>query len=300
MNSPNTSTPPVTAMRRFDYCEPQTLDEAVRLAGTLPGKASLFAGGTDLLVELRENLRRPDHLINLKKIPGLSGLDFDPVAGLRCGALTTIRAIETSPVVCRHYQGLMVAARELGSIQVRNRATLGGNVCRASPSADTLPPLLADGAVVTVHGRAGARRIELKDFFTGPGRTVLAPDEILTEFHLPAPAPHTGKAYLKHGRRRAMELATVGVAVTLTMQADRCSDIRIVLGAVAPTPIRAPQAEALLVGEVPDQARIAAAAQAAMDESRPISDVRASADYRRQMVGVLTRRAIAMALEAAR
>jgi carbon-monoxide dehydrogenase medium subunit len=200
-----------------------------------------------------------------------------------------------SEVILRLYPSLAQAARELGSIQVRNRATIVGNVCRASPSADTLPPLIADAAQVTVNGKNGERRVALEDFFTGPGRTVLSPGELVTELRLPAPAPRTGKVYIKHGRRKAMELATVGVAVTLFPQ-----DVRVVLGAVAPTPIRAKRAEQILRGNKIDAAMIERAAQAAVEESRPISNVRASAEYRREMVGVLTRRALTKALEAAR
>jgi aerobic carbon-monoxide dehydrogenase medium subunit len=284
-------------MTCFEFCEPGTLDEAISLMSSLRGPTCLFAGGTDLLVEMREGMRRPAYLVNLKKIPGLAELTFDEHDGLRCGALVTVRTLETSPIVARHYRGLMCAARELGSIQVRNRATLAGNVCRASPSADTLPPLVADGARVVVHGPQGPRTIEIGEFFTGPGRTLLRPDEVLVRFEIPAPAPSTGKSYLKHGRRKAMELATVGVAVSLTLAAGRVEAARVVLGAVAPTPIRAPGAEALLIGESPSTDLIDAAAEAAEAAARPISDVRASADYRRQMVGVLTKRAIQDALE---
>jgi len=176
---------------------------------------------------------------------------------------------------------------------VRNRATIVGNVCRASPSADTLPPLIADGAQVTIHGGSGERRVGLEDFFTGPGKTVLKPDELVTEIRVPAPEPRTGKVYIKHGRRKAMELATVGVAVSLSE-----NEIRIVLGAVAPTPIRARRAEALLRGKTLNDELIEKAAEAAASESRPISNVRASAEYRREMVGVLTRRALQQALGA--
>lgn len=288
-------------MRRFEYAEPATLPEAIALMSRLEGAKSLFAGGTDLLVEIREQLRKPAHLIDLKKIAGLDHLDFDAEGGLRCGSLVTVRRLETSPIVRQHYRGLMCAARELGSIQVRNRATLGGNVCRASPSADTLPPLVADGASAVLQGASGQRIVALEEFFTGPGRTLLQSDEVLVEFRIPAPPPATGKSYLKHGRRKAMELATVGVAVTLSLDAEgRVSHARIVLGAVAPTPIRALRAEALLLGEKPADSVIAAAAQAALEESRPITDVRASADYRRQMVGVLTQRALVEAIKEAR
>jgi carbon-monoxide dehydrogenase medium subunit len=285
-------------MRRFEYFEPGTLDEAVALLGRFGGDASLLAGGTDLLVEIREHLRWPRQVVNIKKIPGMAALEYDDRTGLRFGALVTAREIEISSVVLAKYPGLAQAARELGSIQVRNRATIVGNICRASPSADTLPPLIADGATVRMIGPAGERTVPLEGFFTGPGKTVLAPGELVTEIAVPPPPPRTGKHYLKHGRRKAMELATVGVAVSVTCDADTCRQIRIALGAVAPTPIRARQAEEALRGRTLDGATIEAAARIAMSECRPISNVRGSAEYRREMVGVLTQRAIAQAVRA--
>jgi aerobic carbon-monoxide dehydrogenase medium subunit len=284
---------------RFEYLEPSTLDEAVALLGRHGEAAHVLAGGTDLLVEIREHLRRPRYVMNIKRIPGMSGLSYDPQAGLRVGALVTARELELMPDVQRHYPGLAQALRELGSIQVRNRATLAGNICRASPSADTLPPLIADGARVRLHGGAGARELPLEEFFTGPGRTQLRPDELLTEIVVPPPPARCGKAYIKHGRRKAMELATVGVAVNVRLENGRFGEVRICLGAVAPTAIRAARAEALLAGQAPDAARIAEAAQAAREESRPISNVRGSAEYRREMVAVLTRRALEQAVRAA-
>jgi aerobic carbon-monoxide dehydrogenase medium subunit len=283
-------------MRRFEYFEPRSLDEAVSLLARYEGRAQPLAGGTDLLVEIKEQLRRADCVVNIKKIPGFQPLSFDLKDGLRIGALVTAREIETSPVVLEKYPALAQSARELGSIQVRNRATIVGNVCRASPSADTLPPLIADGASVKLFGRNGECTVLLEEFFVGPGTTSLKPDELVTEIVVPPPPPCTGKVYIKHGRRKAMELATVGVAVTLTIGAD----VRIVLGAVAPTPIRARQAEAVLRGQTLNEKLIEQAADAAVLESRPISNVRASAEYRREMVGVLTRRAIEQALRLAR
>jgi carbon-monoxide dehydrogenase medium subunit len=282
-------------MRRFEYFEPATLGEALALLARYQGRAQPLAGGTDLLVELKEQLRRADCVVNIKHIPGIDGLSFDARQGLRIGALVTAREVEISPIVLDKYSSLAQAARELGSIQVRNRATIVGNVCRASPSADMLPPLIADGAQVTIQGGSGERRVALDDFFTGPGMTVLAPGELVTEIRVPAPAPRTGKVYLKHGRRKAMELATVGVAVSLSE-----NEIRIVLGAVAPTPIRARRAEELLRGKTLNDELIEKAAEAAESESRPISNVRASAEYRREMVGVLTRRALQQAWGAVR
>jgi len=278
-------------MKRFEYFEPATLAEAAGLMHA--ANAQVLAGGTDLLVEIKEQLRRVERVVNIKRIPEIGGLSYDAREGLRIGALVTAREIEVSPVVQEKYASLAQSARELGSIQVRNRATIVGNVCRASPSADTLPPLIADGAQVRIFGERGERVVALEEFFTGPGRTVLGPGELVTEILVPPPAPRTGKVYIKHGRRKAMELATVGVAVSMTLSRD----VRIVLGAVAPTPIRARQAEGLLQGMKLTSELIAKAAEAAEAESRPISNVRASAGYRRDMVRVLTRRALAQAVK---
>jgi aerobic carbon-monoxide dehydrogenase medium subunit len=286
-------------VKRFEYFEPASLDEAVALMARYNGRANLLAGGTDLFVEIKESLRSPDYVINIKRIPGMGDLSFDPRAGLRIGALVTTRDLEISPVLQQHYAGLVQALRELGSIQVRNRATLAGNICRASPSADTLPPLIVDGASLRLHGERGERTVLMEEFFTGPGKTVLGPAELVTEIVIPAPARHTGKHYIKHGRRKAMELATVGVAVSLTLERNTCRDIFIGLGAVAPTPIRARRAEDLLRGKMLNQHTIEDAAEEAARESRPISNVRGSADYRREMVRVLTRRAIEEALRKA-
>jgi carbon-monoxide dehydrogenase medium subunit len=176
---------------------------------------------------------------------------------------------------------------------------VAGNICRASPSADLPPALLALGASVRLAGPAGQRTVALVDFFSGPGKTVLHPDEILTEILVPPVRPHSGAVYLKHSPRRAMDLAAIGIAAALTLDEDRCSAVGIAMGAVAPTPRRAPQAEAVLAGQRPTPELIEQAAETAACEASPISDVRASAAYRRQMVGVLVRRALQQALELA-
>lgn len=286
-------------MRPFEYFEPQTLDEAVALLAQYNGRANVLAGGTDLLVEIKEHIKSPDFLVNIKKIPGLDSLSYDEEQGLRIGSTTTVRAVELSPIVREKYAGLAEAARQLGSIQVRNRATVAGNICRASPSADTLPPLIADGATIKLHGIGGERTMPLETFFTGPGQTLRRSDEVLVEIAVPSPAPKTGKAYIKHGRRVAMELATVAVAVALTLMGETCTQARIVLGAVAPTPLRAPRAEAILQGQIIHDQIILAAAKAAQETARPIDDVRSSAAYRSEMVYVLTQRAVRLALERA-
>jgi carbon-monoxide dehydrogenase medium subunit len=283
-------------MKPFEYYEPASLAEASDLLRRLGKDASIIAGGTDLLVEMKEELRSVLHVVNIKKIPNLRDFTYDPAAGLRFGALVTVREIETAPHVIGNYPNLAKAVSLLGSVQVRNRATVVGNICRASPSADTIPPLIADGASLTVYNGGTERTVLLEDFFTGPGRTVLSPGDIVTGISLPAPRPTSGRAYIKHGRRKAMELATVGVAVSIEHAAGHCSDIRIALGAVAPTVIRARRTEDLLRGRTIDAALLAEAAESAMQEATPIGNVRASAAYRRDMIGVLTRRAIGYAM----
>ncbi|UXU76598.1 MULTISPECIES: FAD binding domain-containing protein [unclassified Paracoccus (in: a-proteobacteria)] len=286
-------------MRRFEYHEPTTLEEASALLTSLGEGAYLLAGGTDLFVEIREHLRRVSHLVNIKRVPGLDRIEWSDQGGLRFGALVTAGQLEASEPVVKHYPNLRTAMQLLASIQVRNRATVIGNICRASPSADSIPPLIADGASIEIWNPQGGRTVPLAEFFTGPGRSVLQPGEIAVAIAVPPPKSGSGRAYIKHGRRKAMELATVGVAVSLDTQGGECTGARIALGAVGPVVLRAPRAEAILVGSRLDADTIAAAAEQAMQECTPISNVRSSAEYRRDMVGVLTRRAVSLALEEA-
>lgn len=286
-------------MRRFELHQPTTVRDAIDLLIKFRGRVSLMAGGTDLLVEIKENIRTPDHVIDAKLLPGMSDLVVG-TEGVQLGALVTARHVESTVAIRESYHGLWQAVRELGSIQVRNRATIVGNVCRASPSADTLPSLIADGARVHVLGAGGEREMALEDFFTGPGTTRLGPDEIVKGLTVPAPARGTGKCYIKHGRRKAMELATVGVAVTLELDHGACHSIRIALGAVAPTPIRARKAEAVLAGKRLDDVAIRECSRIAACETSPISNIRGSADYRRRMIEELTERAVLAAMENAR
>lgn len=286
-------------MRRFEYHEPTTLEEASGLMTSLGDRAFLLAGGTDLFVEIRERLRSVAHLVNIKRVPGLDRIAWSDTEGLRFGALVTAGQIECSPQVIGRYPNLQTAMRALASIQVRNRATVIGNICRASPSADSIPPLIADGASIHTFRPEGGRSIPLAEFFTGPGRSLLQPGEIAVAITVPPPAPGSRRAYLKHGRRKAMELATVGVAISLDTDNGVCTGARIALGAVGPVVLRAPKAEAILTGSRLDATTIAAAAEQAMQECTPISNVRSSAQYRRDMVGVLTRRAVTLAMEQA-
>lgn len=284
-------------MKHFDYHKPASLEKAAALLRGEPASVSIIAGGTDLLVLLKEHVIAPARVVDIKAIPGMDDFDYDAGQGLLLGALVTVRDVETSPVTRAHYASLAKSATDFASVQVRNRATLVGNVCRASPSADTLPPLIADRAVLRIYGPDGERRCLMEDFFTGPGRTVLTAGEIVTHIEVPAPAPRTGKAYIKHGRRQQMELATVGVAAHITLNTDgTVAQAAVVMASVAPTPLRAPGAEALLRGRQPTDDVLQAAAQAASEEARPISDYRSSAAYRGDMVRVLTQRALQQAL----
>jgi aerobic carbon-monoxide dehydrogenase medium subunit len=283
-------------MHRFEYAAPASLAEAVALLDRYGATARVIAGGTDLLTALKERWERPAYVISLGAIPGLSYITYDDADGLHIGAGATVRQVETSPIVCKLYPVLALAASTLASIQIRNLATVAGNICRASPSADMPPALLALDAAVQLTGPAGERTVPLAEFFTGPGRTVLSPNEILCEVQVPPVRPRSGAHYIKHSPRRAMDLATVGVAAALTMDGSFCCYAGLALGAVAPTPRRSRQAEALLIGQNLTPELLDAAAASAAAEASPISDVRSSALYRRKMVRVLARRSLRAAL----
>ena len=281
-------------MRRFEYLEARTLRQAVGMLQRHGAQARIVAGSTDFLVRWRAGFWHPDYVVNIQHIPGMSRVVFSRRNGLRLGALVTIQTLEQHPAIRQHYPAMAAAAASFAGVQVRNLATVGGNICNASPSGDTLPALLVYGAECRLSGPDGHRQVPLDQLFTGPGRTALAHDEILTEITLPPPPPNTGSLYIKHSPRGAMDIATVGVASALTVdrRSGECTDARIALGAVAPTPLRARDAEELLRGRRPDAELLQAAADAATAQSTPIDDVRGTARYRREMVGVLTRRTL--------
>ena len=279
-------------MKPFDYHVPTTLAEASAMLMEFGKNAYLLAGGTDLFVEIKENLRQVTHLIDIKNIPGMSDLKYDDKKGLRFGALVTYANIELSPIIGNKYPNFVTAASLVGSPQIRNRATVIGNICRASPSADGTPPLIADGAILTIYSPEGEKRMTVEEFIIGPGKTILQPGEIVIGMEIPAPVENSGRTYIKLGRREAMELSTVAVAVSLDTDNGNCANVRIALAAVAATVFRAKRAEEFLRGKALNTENIAEAAELAKEESSPISDVRASASYRKEMVGVLTKRAI--------
>ena len=277
---------------RFDYLEPRTVEEAVALLSRYGGTAKLIAGGTDLLNAIRSKLLAPQHVVDIGSIPGLDSFTYDDHGTLSIGALATLRAVETSAQVKNHHTIISEAAGQIGSIAIRNVGTIAGNLCHASPAADMAPSLLALGAKAKIVGPAGERTVALDDFFAGPGRTVLAHDELLVEIEVPAMPPQAKAVYLKHAIRGAADLSIVGVAVMASLEDGCCRNVKIALGAVAPTPMRARNSENVLEGKTLNHALIENAGRAASDECRPITDVRASADYRREMVKVLTQWAI--------
>ena len=283
----------------FEYFRPESLDTAIGLFARYGENAKLLAGGTELVNEMRIGKSRPQYVIDLKKIKELDFLDISP-AGVKIGALYRVRDAECSRKL-RHsrYGAVSYAAGTLGSPQVRNKATIVGNVCRASPSADLIPPLIALGARAKIVGIGTERSVDVEDMLMGPGRTVLKTGEMVTELEIPGITGNAGCSYYKLSPRKSLDLAVVGVAVMIKMDKSmgKCTDARIVLGAVAPTAIRVPKAEAALIGSRMGQPDIEEAARIAAGEAKPLDDVRASAWYRKKMVNVVVKRTTALALE---
>ena len=282
---------------QFEYLAPKTLDEASNLYAELGSAAKVMAGGSDVVPPMRDGAIRPDYLIDLKNIPGLDYLTYDEQDGLKIGCLTKLYDIQTSKLVKEKNPSVAQAAKYVASTQVRNRGTMAGNICNASPSCDTGPILIAQNAKIHVHSIHEDRTICAGDFFKGVRRTALTPGEIVTGITVPPLAENEYAAYIKHSVRKAMDLAIVGVAAWLKMDGIKCVDARIVLGAVATTPVRSPSAEKELIGNELTDEVIARAARAAMDDCHPIDDVRASAEYRHDMVRVFVKRTVKKALE---
>jgi len=276
----------------MDYFEPKTVSEALSLLAKHGAEAKVIAGGTDMMVDIKYK-EEPGCLINIKKIPGLGGIRENG-GSLRIGALTTIRDLETSGLVRDKLPVLWEASHQFASLQIRNTATIGGNICRASPSGETLTPLLVLDAKAKIAFSDGEKTEPFASFFQGPGKSTVGLTGLLIEIDVPYPAAGSKSVYLKHAVRGAMDIAMVGVAVLITPDAAKNSlpDVRIGLGAVAPTPVRATKTEALLRGKPLTAALLKEAAAMAASESSPISDQRSSAEYRRWIVEALTRRGL--------
>ncbi len=285
-------------MRRFELALPDTLAACQQaLADGIDVK--LVAGGTDLLPQMKNGMIKVRRVVDLSAVPELKQIERRADGTLRIGAAATARALELAPAARDTFQSLAESAAVVGSYQIRNLATLGGNLANAAPSADMAPPLLALDAEVVIAGPRGQRRIPIGDFFLGVRRTQLEPDELLVEIVIPAPPAGSGGTYVRHTPRRELDIAVVGVASQLTIHDGRCVNARIALAAVAPVPLRASAAEERLQGESISPALIEEAAQLAVQAASPISDQRGSAEFRRHLVRVLTRRTLTTALERA-
>ncbi len=276
----------------MDYFEPKTISEALSLLAKFGDQAKVIAGGTDILVDIKYK-EEPGCLVNIKRIPDLTAIQGNG-AGLRIGPLVTIREIETSSVVRERLPLLWEASHQFASLQIRNTATIGGNICRASPSGETLAPLLVLDAKAKIAFSDSEKTVAFNSFFQGPGKTSLGSTGLLTGIEIPYPAKNSCGVYLKHAVRGAMDIAMVAVAVLVTPDATNAhlQDVRIGLGAVAPTPVLATKTEALLRGKSLSAELVKEAGQSAASESSPISDQRSSAEYRRWIVEALTRRGL--------
>lgn len=280
----------------FEYYAPGSLQEACELLGRFGPRAKVLAGGTDLLVKMKHELMAPEAVVSLKNLSQLTGVRYDQGRGVVIGARTTHNELVNSPVLQEKYLSVCQAAHHMANNQIRNIGTIGGNIVNAVPSADLPPILIALGALIRLVGQAGERVLPLEEFFAGPNQSVIARDEVLTEITIPD-QPATGSTYIKFGLRRSGALAVVGVAAAVTVAGGVLEDVKIALGAVAPVPMRAKKAEDLLRGRAVTGELLEEAAVCAAGECKPISDIRGSEEYRRDMVRVFTRRALRKAID---
>ena len=288
---------------RFDYFEPTSLDEASGLLREGKGARRPLAGGTDIVIQLRRRVARTEGLVNLKRIPEISGWTCEPGRGLQFGACTPMRDLETSAAVGERFPSIREALQVVGSLQLRNLASVGGNLCNASPSADTAPPLMALGAAASLWtGESRRETVSVENFFAGPGASVLGAGGLLLAVEVPEPEPLTGDAFERFTPRSAMDIAIASAAAAVTLDAagQRMQAVRIALGAVAPTPIRALRAEDLVRGKEPIPKLLEWAGAAAMEECRPIDDIRGTAAYRKELIRILVQRVLRQAVERAR
>jgi len=284
----------------FDFIEPRSVAEACALLAEDPEGNAVFAGGTDVLVNLRGGAYEPRRLVSLQRIDELHDIGYSDETGLLIGAMATVNRVARNEIVQEHFPGVVDAALSLAADQVRNQATVAGNLCMAVPSADMAPILLAHGATLRVASPDGAREVPIREFFSGPRETVLGPTEVVTAIVVPPPAEDQGDANQRHGGRVSLSLPIASAAAVVTMDGEVCREAAIGLGAVAPTPLHAKSVGDFLAGrelspEVLDEAGALASA-----EAKPIDDLRAGKAFRREVVGVLTRRAISIAAARAR
>lgn len=289
-------------MQAFDYVRVSTVDEAVALLSQQNGGARILSGGTDLLVALREGRDAAQVVVDVKRIPELTALSYDGAGELVLGAAVPCYRMYTDHAVSRDFPCLIDAASLIGGVQIQGRASFGGNLCNASPAADSIPALIAHRAIAVVAGNGGRRNVDVEDFCIAPGKNQLQRGEFLVALRIPAPEAGFGAAYQRFIPRNEMDIAVVGVgsSVQLNASGDRIEAARIALGAVAPTPLYVAEAGDSLVGRAVSDEAIAEAAEIAQAAARPIDDMRGTAKYRKHLVGVLTRRTLAVAVERAR
>ncbi|MCS7282374.1 MAG: FAD binding domain-containing protein [Anaerolineae bacterium] len=278
------------------YFTPTSAEEVLRLLAEYGTEARIIAGGTDLLLELERGVRRASVLIDISRTPGLDGIALEGDR-VRLGPLVTHNRLAASPIVAEHLFPLAQAAWSVGAPAIRNRGTLGGNLVTASPSGDTIPPLMALGATLVLRSVRGERRVPIQEFFEGNRQVNMAPDEMLVEVQVPAMRPGERGVFLKLGLRRALAVSVVNVAVVVRLEDQLVTRARIAMGSVAPTVLRACEAEGALVGSPLSSERIEEAADLAARAAIPIDDIRAGAEYRREMVRTLVRRALTILAE---
>jgi CO/xanthine dehydrogenase FAD-binding subunit len=287
-------------LHAFNYEAPSTLADALKIMKAHGDKARPICGGTDLLIQMRAGVRQPDFIVDIKRIKEMRELKFNARSGLRLGAAVSCIDVAENAEMQQHYPGLTEAAHLIGSLQIQNRASVGGNLCNGSPAADTTPALIALRARGRIVGPRGEREVPVEEFVVSPGRTILKPGELLLQLLIPAPAPHSSDAYLRFIPRNEMDIAVVGVGASVTLSGETVKAARIGLGAVAATPLFADKASESLIGKKLDEHALTTAARLASEKASPIDDMRGTAEYRNHVTGVLTRRALAIAAERAR
>lgn len=297
-----TPTKEKTLLQALEYATPQSVSDAVGLLNENGVNALVLAGGTDVIVQVREGRRAADLVVDIKHIPDVNELSYHPSDGLHIGAAVPCYRIYGDEAIAKAYSGLVDSASLIGGTAIQGRASLGGNLCNASPAADSIPALIAYGAVCTIAGPNGSRQVAVEDFCTGPGRTVLGKGEFLVSFDIPAPEANAGCYYLRFIPRNEMDIAVVGVGAKVVLSDDhsRFQSARIAVGAVAPTPLFVREAGDGLAGKAVSAEVIQEASELARGAARPISDMRGTAEYRTHLTGVLTKRAIQGAVQRAK
>jgi len=288
-------------MQSFKYLAPKSIDEAISLLGSRNGNARFLSGGTDLLVQLREGRRKAELIIDIKHISALTQVTYDTVNGLHIGAAASCHDICSNPSVQKYYPGLIDGIHLIGGVQIQNRASVGGNLCNASPAADSIPALIVHSAQCNITGPNGSRTLPVDEFCIAPGKNALQPNELLTSINVPTPQENFGASYLRFIPRNEMDIAVVGAGASVVLDADgkRFVSARIALGAVAPTPLLASAAGEFLSGKAVTRENVKEAARLAQEIAKPITDLRGTAEHRKHLVAVLVQRTLDKAIERA-